>query len=219
MVVCLALRLRNIGGTRTVEVTLFPTHLRADSLMFGVLLAYYTCYKPDRVAGWCRSRGLILTFGLLLLLPEMRLLQTNPFVFTVGYTLLAVGYGLVLLAVSGAAERSQRLQSIIGRRPVRWLAAVGRCSYSIYLWHLLTVRPFEAWMVAHAPAAGPRAPWWCAITLTYVSASVGVGWLMARLVEFPVLRLRDRVLPSRRTEATGLVPAAARLAVAQRPLA
>jgi peptidoglycan/LPS O-acetylase OafA/YrhL len=61
---------------------------------------------------------------------------------------------------------------------------VGFYSYSIYLWHL----PLLA-VVRNA--FGDRAP---GVALFY-AGSILVGVLMARLVELPALRLRERWFP------------------------
>jgi peptidoglycan/LPS O-acetylase OafA/YrhL len=74
---------------------------------------------------------------------------------------------------------------------VRLLAFFGASSYSIYLWHAFAYRAAE-----HLTAQlgwSPRSP---LTFLVYVAASLGGGVLMARLVELPVLALRDRLLPA-----------------------
>ena len=77
--------------------------------------------------------------------------------------------------------------------PVLILAWIGSRSYSIYLWHL-TAGSLAIWLCAtvlHQPAKSPLA------FVLYVTGSVLLGALMAWLVEIPVLRVRDRLFPSR----------------------
>jgi peptidoglycan/LPS O-acetylase OafA/YrhL len=78
-------------------------------------------------------------------------------------------------------------------RVVRFAAALGACSYSIYLWHLYVastgVRLVERMLGAPLGFGAEAA--------TYLVGSLAVGAFMARAVEFPALRLRDRWFPAR----------------------
>jgi peptidoglycan/LPS O-acetylase OafA/YrhL len=73
------------------------------------------------------------------------------------------------------------------------LAYVGTHSYSIYLWHM----PVAIWgipLLERIPRLGSD---WFARSAFYLGATLLFGILMAAIVEFPVLRLRDRLFPSR----------------------
>jgi peptidoglycan/LPS O-acetylase OafA/YrhL len=81
-------------------------------------------------------------------------------------------------------------------------AYVGEYSYSIYLWHVAVVAHVLGVIVAVVPVhLGPAVQ-----TIIYVALSIGMGILMARIVEFPALALRNRLFPSATGAATVVRP-------------
>ncbi|MDB5305156.1 MAG: lipopolysaccharide modification acyltransferase [Phycisphaerales bacterium] len=166
---------------------LYPTHLRIDSLLFGVLLAYFHHFHADRMAaGVKKFRALLIVAGITLVAPALKLDVSNPFMHTIGLTFLYLGFGMLLLiAIHSKSAGESRTVAAFGR--------MGAYSYSIYLWHL----PFSACM-PRAMALLPGGPVSSITTVAiYVAGSVVVGIIMAKLVELPVLRLRDRLFPTR----------------------
>jgi len=163
----------------------FPTHLRADSLAWGVLLAYLTTFHQDTVDRLAQRPVLLAITGLALIAPMASLdLFTCPFVSTFGYTFLYLGYGCLLMA----ALRSRVSTGQVGRL----LAAIGFYSYSIYLWHIEVLR-----FVQQTTRATGSASEWCYVTALYVLGAAMVGVLMCRCIEQPALALRDRLVPPR----------------------
>jgi peptidoglycan/LPS O-acetylase OafA/YrhL len=73
---------------------------------------------------------------------------------------------------------------------VRSIAYIGSHSYSIYLWHMAV----QIWIMRRI--VDERAHWGVYLFL-YVTLSIAIGIGMSLLVEFPVLRARDRWFPSR----------------------
>jgi peptidoglycan/LPS O-acetylase OafA/YrhL len=173
-----------------------PTHLRIDALGFGVLLSYlWHFHNPQITALFRRFRAPALIAGIGLVLPAFVWpLETTPAIYTVGFTGFYLGSGLILMGL------------LVGRFPdnllVRATGQVGAHSYSIYLWHM----PVIVWLVpAVTGLLGTSDPWLS--LLSAVCGSVACGMLMARIVEFPVLRLRDRFFPSKTAAAGGLADA------------
>jgi peptidoglycan/LPS O-acetylase OafA/YrhL len=162
----------------------FPTHLRIDSLMFGVALSFLRHRYPAAFErGVRRLGGWLPLAGVALLLPAFWFDVSLSWVHTVGYTVFYLGSGMLVAWALSLTTSTRRL--------MRGLAFLGTHSYSIYLWHtavnMLAVRllvrgSFESWLRYGA---------------TYLSASIALGIVMAKVVEFPLLRLRDRWLPSR----------------------
>ena len=163
----------------------WPTHLRIDSLLFGVMLSYLAHLKPATFAALVRWRVPLLCAGLVLVTPPFFLPANAPFVHTVGYTFLYLGYGAVLIfALTQAPGRWMWLRFVM-----HWIARLGAYSYSIYLWHV----PFEGWIMPSIMKVLPES---AVLAIgVYVTGACATGVLMARLVEFPALALRDRVFP------------------------
>jgi peptidoglycan/LPS O-acetylase OafA/YrhL len=159
----------------------FATHLRMDSLFFGVLLSWLWHYHGDQlrafVQTWRWALGIV-ALGLALppFLWEVSL-GDHRYLHTFGLTALYVSAGIVLLL-------TLRLSS--AWKP---LALVGRYSYSIYLWHL-PIRLFgKLWLPAGTPPGTQIA--------LHMLVSVVFGILAALLIETPFLGLRDRFFPTR----------------------
>ena len=162
---------------------LFATHIRIDSLLFGVLLSYLHAYgnlegRLRAVPGW-----VLVTSGCVLLAPAFVFpLETHKWVPVFGVTLFYLGSGCLLLAA---------LRIRTSRNPVLVLGGVlGGASYSMYLWHM----PVNTWgtrLVAEGLGWTGFGPY----LVTYLLGALGFGFLMSKLVEWPALRWRDRWFP------------------------
>jgi peptidoglycan/LPS O-acetylase OafA/YrhL len=81
---------------------------------------------------------------------------------------------------------------IRGWIPYRIVAAIGVYSYGIYLYHN-SVRGPSLKLASHLPAFLQ----WPGVWLIQGVAAVLLGAAMTRIVEWPFLRYRDRILPQR----------------------
>jgi peptidoglycan/LPS O-acetylase OafA/YrhL len=166
---------------------LFPSHLRMDSLFFGVLISYfYHYYNPTFLSLAQRYRVPMIGCGALALSPAFMLpLETTAWISTFGLCLFYVGSGSMLMGSLGI--------STVNHFFPRSIAYIGAHSYSIYLWHL----PLSAWILpATRSTLGLYWNWYIYVGL-YIVGSVVFGVLMAWMVERPALRVRDRWFPSR----------------------
>jgi peptidoglycan/LPS O-acetylase OafA/YrhL len=161
-------------------IYLFPTHLRIDGLMFGVLLSYYYRFRRntfERIASW---RG-----GWIVIAAAVAALSIFPVenhnMHTWGLTVVYLGAGfLVAKAVAFEGPRLVRVMSGMAAR-------IGAYSYSIYLWQI-----FFLWRVMpYFHITSHVGVYWC-----FIVGSVMFGIAAAMVIEIPVLRLRDRVFPS-----------------------
>jgi peptidoglycan/LPS O-acetylase OafA/YrhL len=171
---------------RTAMRHWFPTHLRIDALLFGVLCSYAFHFHSQ----WFRRtllRGVIVAplLGAALLMPYLALSGLpEMFRYTIGLSCFYLGCGLIMSYLLVLNPRGGW-----GFKGMAWL---GFFSYSIYLWHV----PVSVGMHSLMERFPHRVPYLVWVGLTY-SASVIAGVLMAKLVEYPVLRLRDHFFPSR----------------------
>jgi peptidoglycan/LPS O-acetylase OafA/YrhL len=175
---------------------MFPTHLRIDSLFFGVVLAYFYHFHNARIVGMFQKRAnrLVLEASSAMLLGcVFGFAPESPFIQSFGLTLVYLGFGGLLMLCLTAPEQRETSSSI----SIAWLkisgafAFVGVYSYSIYLWHIPVQIVGTNTLNLLSPL--PLSP--TLLTWVYIAVSIPFGILMARLVEFPVLRLRDRLFP------------------------
>jgi peptidoglycan/LPS O-acetylase OafA/YrhL len=195
LTICIALSLC-VEALRAVlsmhhQPVYFYTHTRLDGLLLGVALAAVHTFWPEWFHKFQQQRVLLLTIvaiGLWRLYvdrdayPEPDLL-TSPFLITfVDYAAAAL---LLLLY-----RRKPSHTSVY-----RLVARIGIYSYGIYLWHVSVERPVN-WTVSHVPHA------LTAVTSTLLPylLAIPLGILATKFIEFPFLRLRQRLVPSRTPE-------------------
>jgi len=161
------------------------THIRIDSLFFGVLLSYLYHFrelerKLSSIPTW-----LFVTVGSCLLAPAFFFtLETNKWLSVVGVIQLYIGSGAILLA----ALRLPTSQNFA----LKVLAGLGAASYSVYLWHL----PVGEWGFTFlARVAGLDS--FGFYFFNYLVGSFAVGWLFNHAIEYPTLQLRNFFFPSR----------------------
>ena len=174
----------------SLQANVTPGHLRIDSLLFGVLLSYVHHFRQsDGFARLARHRAALLIASAVLIAPCLALPLSHWFMHTIGFTLLYLGFGGILVVALSDDGLDERIGTVGSA-----LAKVGAYSYSIYLWHV-PVRRIVAVIVHRALESGPSAP--LVEGCLYVTASVAVGVAMAKLIEVPCLALRDAIFPSR----------------------
>jgi peptidoglycan/LPS O-acetylase OafA/YrhL len=162
-------------------------HAVIDALFFGVLLSYYwhNCWS-EQVKKRIISLRLPFAFaGLCLLLPGFIPILNIDLFRIFGFMLLYLGAGCLLLS---------SFSLDYGYCPVflKWLAWSGKYSYSVYLWHLLAgYSLFPLVDTGLDTRLG-----WALDALIYFALCWIVGIILARLIEFPALRMRDRWFPS-----------------------
>lgn len=174
------------------------THLRIDGLLFGVLLAWVYRHRP---ALW------LATTGSKALLPATLLLLAWPFAFNPnsslivagpGFTSLYLGYGGLLMLVWRWVQRP--LPRVLVE-PLGRLAAIGRHSYPIYLFHPFVGYVFVAIGVGRSDTPlvlfGSESATWLAGFVVFNILAVGAGMAIGHYAEQPLLALRNRLVPPR----------------------
>ena len=184
-VVCLAFRVLTAAYlpfdyVRNIE----PTHLRIDSLFFGVLLSYLWHFRALSENEFLRrNKFAVALVGAACFVPAFVFeLNETAWLPTVGLTFLYSGGGLLMLALLKCDFGASRI--------LHFLARVGTYSYSIYLWNL----PVHFWLVKFTNLAEAN---WFLYAALYWSGTFLLGVGAAKIVEYPVLKLRDRIVPAK----------------------
>ena len=193
LVVALALRITgSLAGVSDTQLQ-WRTHFRVDSLAAGVLLAVVSVRWPERFEALLRLRWAwagVAGLGVWFLVTVGK---SGPIGSTIGFTVAYLTAAAVLLLLYRAAWVPR----------LRWVtapvAALGRYSYGIYIWHIFAAQQALGWFGLAWGDATPAAQ---AVKYT---AAITVGVAATALVEQPVLTLRDRLVPAAPSRAPKLV--------------
>lgn len=174
----------------------YPSYLRLDGLLFGVLLAAVKVFKPDlwkRHArpGFTLPSGIaVLALGLWLLtdrgsLASLRLpLIVQPIPGAVGgFPLLALGFTLILAAML-------KLEPILNRWRIPGAGTIATLSYSLYLTHK-SVMHVDEMLLGKEVLQGLIG------FGIYFASSIAIAVVIWWAIELPFLNLRNRISPSR----------------------
>ncbi len=158
------------------------SHLRFDSLFFGVLISYLFFYHKeyfDPVLNYKILFGSVsATFILLHFVFER---AQYHFISVASLSLNPIFFGVILVLLLS-------FRNNIYNRAIYPFAVIGRYSYSIYLFH----EPVNEFMHAYFFKQ------YCILYyVSYFALSVFVGVLLGKIIEYPFLRFRDRVFPSK----------------------
>jgi peptidoglycan/LPS O-acetylase OafA/YrhL len=194
---CIAFRAASVYlGIPNYHTAYTASHDRMDSLFFGALLGYFYHFRPHILSNLLRStrnRIFIAVCSTGLLSTIIFLPRDDRFFSAFGFTCLYLGFGGVLLLslyVKGILRgKIARCLEIVGTAA----AYVGMYSYSIYLWH----GPGGAWFPGLARRVLHVSQGQNERFLTYMIGSLAIGITMSKIIEYPILRLRDRLFPAR----------------------
>ena len=175
-----------------IEDIYYPTWMRLDGLLVGVMLATLNVYRPALWARLQANSTALLMAGLATVGAAIWLFhdRTGLVANAIGWPLLSFGLGLLVLAAS-----APRVWALPG---AGWLASV---SYSLYLSHKLAMHAVHTWIAPALPVTG------LLLFPVYAAVILAVGAALHYLVEKPGLQLRDRLTASPRTVEAGSMPA------------
>lgn len=208
LVLCLMLRIISVWNNDAFASTVSATHLRIDALLSGVAIRGVAQYLPGRFMEVRRWRGVLVAAGVLLWSQNF-FMETGTDTFrTVGLTGTNLGAAAFLLAAYHTHAADFGRMSHFVTKIASLVAWIGLYSYGIYLWHVTVIgiltREFGNKVIAWG--GGTTQLVWLVNLLVIGGGAIIVGALLSKVVEWPVLRIRDRFFPSR----TGSLPLADR---------
>jgi peptidoglycan/LPS O-acetylase OafA/YrhL len=154
------------------------THLRLDSLLMGVCISYVFHFRNPAYY-YEKHKPLIHS---LMFAPLIAAIFT-PLYLTL--TCLYVSFGAILVTLMMRKR---------AKYP-RWITWIGYYSYGIYLFHFYLI-VFVVGDVYLLDEPHQFNLWTPVSFLIYFFGSIGLGVLMSKLVEIPMLRLRNRLFPT-----------------------
>lgn len=170
------------------RMQMYPTHLRLDSLGFGVFLSWVRVYGTQQIQERIQRASRYF-------LPASLLILGWPFVIQVegNSGMLTIGFTLIYLA-AGAWVWLSYSWNFPAKNPLwRSFCRVGFHSYSIYLWHFAV----QWWLLEPLKNRLGDSAWsHMSLSVLYIFSSIFVGIAVAKCVEMPVIRLRNRWFPS-----------------------
>ncbi len=164
-----------------IEEIYYPTWMRLDGLLVGVMLACLKVYRPQTWERLQQRANVGLLGGVLVCAVALWLFRerTGLLANTLGWPVLSFGLGLLVFAGAGR-------HSLIGRWSIPGMAWLAAISYSLYLSHKIALHLVQVWLVPSLP--GSRV----LMFLTYAVAVLLLGALLYYTVERPFLLWRDR---------------------------
>ena len=169
--------------------TVTMTHLRIDSLLAGVLVSYWYHFRLEALRSiFDKTKYLFLPAILLLISFTPFLdLSTSLFERTIGFTMLYMAFGLLLLYFILSENITKKLNSVFTKYAVNAISEIGIYSYSIYIIHTFVISQVAKINIANK---------YILFTLVFVSCVVS-GKVMTDLIEKYFLKMRDKYYPNR----------------------
>lgn len=163
------------------------SHLRMDSLLFGVLIAYWYHFKKEALEQLFFKNKLILGILAIIFLSFTPFIEpiTSVFVKTIGFTFIYISFGIILLF----ALLEPKFQTFLSNKLSlsKLICKIGFSSYSIYVIHTLVIFYVDKLNIDNR---------YLGFFLVFIF-SVSLGVFLTKTVETFFLKLRNKYYKSR----------------------
>ena len=205
-ILLLAVRFASIRLGDPYAEKMAATHLRLDALLFGVGIRCLAEYLPKQFHALRAWRISLVLVGVLLWSVNLFVEPQTLLIRTAGLAGTYLGSAAFLVAAFHTHAKDFGGLKRFADGGARFVAWIGVYSYAIYLWHVTAFgilgREIGGRIVTWNGGANSQTTW-VATTLVVAAGAILAGVVATRMVEWPVLRLRDRFFPSR----SGSLPA------------
>jgi peptidoglycan/LPS O-acetylase OafA/YrhL len=159
------------------------THYRLDALFFGVVLSYFLNFKETVLRQFIEKyKTAILLISLCALLPNFIYDRgSNKFVSIILLSTNPVAFGFLLIITLNSKLLIFKNNAV---------AALGRYSYAIYLWHPF----FNLYLIEYLDPSRNQMRFLLYI-FSYLLLSIMFGFIFTNIIEAPFLKIRDRYYP------------------------
>ncbi|MBL7729422.1 MAG: acyltransferase [Dinghuibacter sp.] len=173
-----------------------PTHLRIDSLLFGVIIAWNYYFNRAWLLGFVqRFRKQMLAVAILCLAPLFFFDTDTFYMRTIGLSFLYLGFGSLLCLFLYSQSFNRKFERIVPGFIYKAIAKTGIYSYAIYLVHIQVLNMIKRVVVEKMHIALSNE----ALFLLYFGGSILAGMMLYAIIEMPFLKLRERVFPKHKT--------------------
>jgi len=165
------------------------SHLRIDSLLFGVLISFWYHFRREALSSFYLKHQPKLLWLSLALLSFTPFISPGDsfFVKTIGFTMLYISFGILLVHFLIDANVNKQLNRFFTETVVNFISKIGFCSYSIYVIHSLVI-----YCVGFLPITNR----FVAFPIVFI-VSVISGFIMTYKIEKLFLNYRNKYFPSR----------------------
>ena len=174
------------GGSYTGAPLFTQTHLRIDTILWGVFVAYFYLYNKNYFDVLFRYKNGFVVGALLLIAFAIILFVKLTFVFQlIGFNLLAIGFSIFLLL----SIKVERFNNSFFDRVFNMISHIGTCSYSVYLVHI----PLNLLILSFSFSKTESYNYYIANSI-YIVCSILGGILINKFIEQPILKLRNKYI-------------------------
>jgi peptidoglycan/LPS O-acetylase OafA/YrhL len=174
------------------------THLRMDALLIGVAIRGLAQYRPQMFYALRQWRTTLIVIGVVAWIPHCFISPATFFIRTIWLTATSFGSAALLIATYHTRASDFGTWARFVCPIATFFGWIGIYSYTIYLWHVTAMRILEREFTGRLLSRVANGPGTYMVSILVVSAgAIVAGVVSARIIEWPVLRLRDRLFPSR----------------------
>ncbi len=173
-----------VDGLAWYRLIYYPTYCRLDGISVGMLLAWMRIYKPDFIQKWNTKpiKAALIATAVIAFSFYICRDQLSIFASTLGFTLVAIGYGL-LVAFSLQFKPDIKNRTLAA---ARWLADI---SYAAYLCHKIVFHLSQKLLSDNGIDETSTVVFVASITATLLVATA-----LHLTIEKAAFKIRDRVL-------------------------